>query len=64
MLSHETSFTKQLLVQSLPTQKSSKKRHNDLATKSKLLTSHKVASDSMAYNIDFVLRACAYKVFN
>lgn len=34
MLDHETLLTKQILAQSIPTQKTSKQRHNDFAIKS------------------------------
>ena len=54
MLDHET-FTKQILVQSIPTQKTSKQRHNDFAIKSKLLTSLKVTSNSMACTLPSTL---------
>lgn len=55
MLDHETLFTKQILVQSIPTQKTSKQRHNDFAIKSKLLTSLKVTSNSMACTLPSTL---------
>ena len=54
MLDHET-FTKQILVQSIPTQKTSKQRHNDFAIKSKLITSLKVTSNSMACTLPSTL---------
>ena len=54
MLDHET-FTKQILVQSIPTQETSKQRHNDFAIKSKLLTSLKVTSNSMACTLPSTL---------
>lgn len=55
MLDHETLFTKQILVQSIPTQKTSKQRHNDFAIKSKLITSLKVTSNSMACTLPSTL---------
>ena len=55
MLDHETLLTKQILAQSIPTQKTSKQRHNDFAIKSKLLSSLKVTSNSMAYTLPSTL---------